>query len=47
MSVPTMYSLPKNTLINLGISSAENVHYQLSPDELTEQTVPREEGVFE
>jgi len=46
MSIPTMLSLPKNALINLGIRSAENVHYQLSPEELTEQTVARKEGVL-
>ncbi|HEV8079838.1 MAG TPA: phosphoenolpyruvate carboxykinase (ATP), partial [Chitinophagaceae bacterium] len=46
MSIPTMISLPKNVLINLGIRSAENVHYQLSPEELTEQTVYRKEGIL-
>ncbi len=46
MSVPTMLSLQKNALINLGIRSAENVHYQLSPEALTEQTVARKEGVL-
>ena len=46
MSVPTMLSLQKNALINLGIRTAENVHYQLSPEELTQQTVTRKEGVL-
>ncbi len=46
MSVPTMLSLPKNAFINLGIKSAENVHYQLTPEELTEQTIARKEGVL-
>jgi phosphoenolpyruvate carboxykinase (ATP) len=46
MSVPTMISLPKQALINLGLKSAENVHYQLTPEELTEQTLAREEGVL-
>lgn len=46
MSVPTMISLPKRALVNLGLRSAENVHYQLSPEELTEQTLARKEGVL-
>ncbi len=46
MSVPSMLTLPKYALINLGIKSAENVHYQLKPQELTEQTVARKEGVI-
>jgi len=46
MSIPTMISLPKSALINLGIRSAENVHYQLSPEELTEQSVLRKEGIL-
>ena len=46
MSVPTMLAIPKNALVNLGLSIAENIHYQLSPAELTEQTVQRGEGVL-
>src|SRR5438045_9541677 len=46
MSVPAMISLPKRALINLGLKSAENVHYQLSPEELTLQTLARKEGVL-
>ena len=46
MSVPGILTLPKNALINLGIRSAENIHYQLSPQELTEQTIERNEGVL-
>jgi len=46
MSVPTMLNIPRNVLINLGLSSIENVHYQLSPEELTEQTLQRNEGVL-
>ncbi len=41
-----MLALPNNALINIGIKSGENVHYQLSPEELTEQTVARKEGVI-
>jgi phosphoenolpyruvate carboxykinase (ATP) len=46
MSVPTMLNIPRNVLINLGLKSIENVHYQLSPKELTEQTLRRNEGVL-
>jgi phosphoenolpyruvate carboxykinase (ATP) len=46
MSVPTMLSIPKNALINMGLRMADNVHYQLNPEELTEQTVQRGEGVL-
>lgn len=46
MSVPTLLSLPKNALINLGLKGAENIHYQLSPEELTEQSLERGEGVL-
>ena len=46
MSVPTMVSLSKNALINLGLRSADKVHYQLPPEELSRQTVVRKEGVL-
>ena len=46
MSVPTLLSLPKNALINLGLKGAENIHYQLTPEELTEQSLERGEGVL-
>lgn len=46
MSVPTMTGLPKNALINLGLRTAENIHYQLSPEELSEQAIARKEGVL-
>ncbi len=44
MSVPTMIALPKSQLINLGLKFSENIHYQLLPEELTEQTLQRGEG---
>jgi phosphoenolpyruvate carboxykinase (ATP) len=44
MSVPTMLALPKNAFINLGLKFNANIHYQLSPEELTYQTVQRGEG---
>ncbi|MBA2249306.1 MAG: phosphoenolpyruvate carboxykinase (ATP) [Chitinophagaceae bacterium] len=46
MSIPTMLSVPADALINMGLKVAENVHYQLSPEELTEQTIARGEGVL-
>ncbi|MBA2563164.1 MAG: phosphoenolpyruvate carboxykinase (ATP) [Chitinophagaceae bacterium] len=46
MSVPTMINLPKNFLMNTGLQAAENIHYQLSPEELTTQTLEKGEGVL-
>ena len=45
MSVPTTLTIPKKQLINLGLKIADNVHYQLSPEELVEQAIQRGEGV--
>jgi phosphoenolpyruvate carboxykinase (ATP) len=44
MAVPTMLAFPKNTLLNSGLQFTNNIHYQLSPEELTRQTVTRGEG---
>lgn len=38
--------MPKNALVNLGLRQGENVHYQLSPEELTEQAVQMGQGVL-
>jgi phosphoenolpyruvate carboxykinase (ATP) len=46
MSVPTMIALPKNALVNLGLQLCGDIHYQLTPEELTEQTIQRGEGVL-
>ena len=46
MSVPTMFSVPKNMLFSLGLPSAENTFYQLPPHDLVEQCVERNEGVL-
>ena len=46
MSVPTMLAIPKNLFINLGLKSAENIFYQLSPEELIRQAVSKGEGVL-
>jgi phosphoenolpyruvate carboxykinase (ATP) len=46
MSVPTMFAVPKQALITLGLTQSKDVHYQLPPDELTAQTLARGEGVL-
>jgi phosphoenolpyruvate carboxykinase (ATP) len=46
MSIPTMFSIPKDGLSKLGINLTQNIHYQLTPEELTSQTVERGEGVL-
>lgn len=46
MSIPTMLSVPKDALVKLGLKLSENIHYQLSPEELSSQTVARGEGVL-
>ncbi|MEO6819889.1 MAG: phosphoenolpyruvate carboxykinase (ATP) [Ginsengibacter sp.] len=46
MSVPSMLTMPKNLLHSLGLTSAENTYYQLSPDELVKQSLERKEGVL-
>jgi phosphoenolpyruvate carboxykinase (ATP) len=40
----TTMIIPKGKLLIEGISNATNVHYQLSPDELVQQTLDREQG---
>ena len=44
MVVPTMLSFSKNALLNPGLKFTNNIHYQLSPEELTYQTLTRREG---
>lgn len=46
MSVPTMVSIPKHALINIGLKSIKSLHYQLSPQELTKQSIDRGEGIL-
>ena len=46
MSVPTMITLPKKALVNLGLQLSSDIHYQLPPEELTQQTIQRGEGVL-
>jgi len=43
MSFPIIQLKPEN-LLQLGLSNKVNIHYQLSPEELTEQTLAREQG---
>lgn len=38
--------IPKQILQELGLSDSTGIHYQLSPEELAEQTVLRGQGVF-
>lgn len=46
MSIPTMTEAPLKALESLGISSTQPVHFQLSPEQLTQQSVDRGEGVL-
>ena len=45
MSLPTI-SIPVEKLLSMGISEATNVHYQLTPEELTAQAVSKGQGVL-
>jgi len=46
MSVPKMLAIPKSILFNLGLKSAENIFYQLTPEDLIRQAVAKGEGVL-
>src|SRR2546423_15599569 len=45
MSVPTI-SIPVDKLVGLGLRVANNIHYQLSPEELVQDTLRLGEGVL-
>ena len=45
MSVPTI-AIPTRNLLRLGLKSAENIHYQLSPEELVQDSLRIGEGVL-
>lgn len=45
MSVPTL-AFPKKALLRLGLTSTENIYYQLSSDELVQDTIRMGEGVL-
>ena len=46
MSIPTMLAISRKILFNLGLKSAENIFYQLSPEDLINQSVEKGEGVL-
>ena len=46
MSVSILNEAPLTALAKLGLKTTKPVHYQLSPKELTEQTLQRKEGVL-
>lgn len=41
-----MFAVPKSSLLKLGFTNADNIHYQLDPDTLTKQAVDRGDGVL-
>ncbi|MCW3073589.1 MAG: phosphoenolpyruvate carboxykinase [Flaviaesturariibacter sp.] len=45
MSVPTI-SLPKGSLVKIGLKNTESIHYQSSPEELVQDTLRMGEGVL-
>jgi phosphoenolpyruvate carboxykinase (ATP) len=45
MSVPTI-TIPTNKLVQLGLRITDTIHYQLSPEELTKDSLRRNEGVL-
>ena len=45
MSIPSVF-FPEQKLIKLGLKLSANIHYQLSADELCEQTINRRQGVY-
>ncbi len=46
MSVSTMLEAPLRALGELGLSNAQNIHYQLTPQQLMEESLKRGEGVL-
>ena len=46
MSTTKTFQLPKEKLIELGVSENVNIHYQLYPEQLAEQAVIRNQGVL-
>jgi phosphoenolpyruvate carboxykinase (ATP) len=45
MSVPTI-SFPKGSLVKIGLTNTESIHYQSSPEELVQDTLRMGEGVL-
>lgn len=46
MSVPTLVSFSKENLIRIGLKHADNIRYQLSPEELVQDTLRTGEGTL-
>src|SRR5258708_17750194 len=46
MSVPTSISIPKDKLIQIGLKVSGDLHYQLTPEELVQDTLRRKEGIL-
>lgn len=46
MSIPALLTIPKKQLLNIGLKDAQNIHFQLFPDELIQQCLERKEGVL-
>ncbi len=46
MSIPTMFAIPGKMLFNLGLKFAENIFYQLPPEDLINQSVAKGEGIL-
>src|SRR6218665_139078 len=46
MSVSTMPGAPLSALAEMGLHTSQPLHYQLTPEELTEQTLKRGEAVL-
>ena len=44
MSLSTMIEAPLQALASLGLQNTKAVHYQLNPDQLSQQTLERGEG---
>ncbi len=46
MSIPQTIQIPTEKLLQLGIAESVNIHYQLQPEELAEQTLQRNQGTL-
>jgi len=46
MSTLTTTKAPSKALLSLGLNTTKEIHYQLLPEELTQQTIARKEGVL-
>ena len=46
MSITHTLQIPTKSLLELGISEAVNIHYQLNPEELVEQALEKNQGVL-